>query len=263
MILIADNIRITNRSIEQALNELDPQPIQEMTKKCEAAGAEAIDINSGPLNRDPEKKMEFLVKAVQDVSDLPILIDTANPKALEAGLRISRNKAIINGFSLEPAKLESILPLAKKFEADIIGYLLYPNGHVPPDGAERLSVAVDLFAEYKRAGLDNDLLIIDPIVVPLIWQNGNFQNMEILSVIRTLPELLGFDVRTVAGLSNLTSGKGGKEKKLLLERTYLPVLLESGLSMTLMDVFHEETIRTFRASRALMSPKIFSWEDLS
>ena len=115
----------------------------------------------------------------------------------------------------------------------------------------------------KRAGLDNDLLIIDPIVVPLIWQNGNFQNMEILSVIRTLPDLLGFDVRTIAGLSNLTSGKGGKEKKLLLERTYLPVLLESGLSMTLMDVFHEETIRTVWASRALMSPKIFSWEDLS
>ena len=241
---------------------MDPQPIWEMAKRCEAAGAEAIDINSGPLNRDPEKKMEFLVEAIQDVSGLPLLIDTANPKALEAGLRASRNKAIINGFSLEPAKLKFILPLAARFESDIIGYLLYPNGHVPPDGQERLNIAVELFSEYQKAGLDNGLLIIDPIVAPLIWQDGNFQDMEILSVIRTLPELLGFKVRTIAGLSNLTAGKGDREKKLLMEKTYLPMLLEAGLSMVLMDVFHGETVRTARACRALMGPKVFSWEEV-
>jgi len=261
LIIVSDNIRITNSTIEKAVDEMAPQPIQEMAKKCEAAGAEAIDINSGPLNRDPEKKMGFLVEAIQDVTELPILIDTANPKALEAGLRASRNKAIINGFSLEPAKLESILPLAKKFEADIIGYLLYPNSRVPPDGPERLNIAVELFAEFKKAGLDNELLIIDPIIVPLIWQDGNFQDMEILSVIRALPELLGFDVRTIAGLSNLTAGKGAGRRKLLVEKAYLPILLEAGLSMALMDVFHEETIKVARACKALMSPKVFSWEE--
>lgn len=68
MIIIADNIRITNPVVEKAVTQMDPKPIQEMAKKCEAAGAEAIDINSGPLNRDPEKKMAFLVEAVQEVS---------------------------------------------------------------------------------------------------------------------------------------------------------------------------------------------------
>ena len=262
MILIADNIRITNRAIEKAIDEFDPQPIREMTKRCESAGAEAIDINSGPLNRDPEKKMEFLVESIQDVTDLPLLIDTTNSKALEAGLRASKNKTIINGFSLEPVKLKSILPLAEKFDADIIGYLLYPNSHVPPDGPQRLNVAVELFSEYKKAGLTNEHLIIDPIVAPLIWQDGNSQDMEMLSVIRTLPELLGFDVRTIGGLSNLTAGKGDREKKLLMEETYLPMLLEAGLSMVLMDVFHEKTMRAARACRALMSPKVFSWEEV-
>lgn len=262
MIIVADNIRITNRAVEKAVNTLDPQPIQEMVKNCEAAGAEAIDINSGPLNQDPEKKMAFLVRAVEDVSDLPILLDTANPKALEAGLQASRNKAIINGFSLEPRKLESILPLAGKYETDIIGYLLYPNSHVPPDGPERLNVAVELFSEFKKAGLDNEQLIIDPIVVPLIWQGGHIQNMEILSVIKTLPELLGFEVRTIAGLSNLTTGNGDREKKRLMKNAYLPMLLGSGLSMALVDVFQEETIRIAGACRALMSPKVFSWEEI-
>jgi len=229
VIFIADNIRITDSIIEKAIDEFDPQPIQEMTKRCVAAGAEAIDINSGPLNRDPEKKMEFLVESIQDVTELPLLIDTTNPKALEAGLRASKNKTIINGFSLEPVKLKSILPLAEKF---------------------------------KKAGLTNAHLIIDPIVAPLIWQDGNFQDMEILSVIRTLPELLGFDVRTISGLSNLTAGNGDRGKKLLMEETYLPMLLEAGLSMVLVDVFHEKTMRTARACRALMSQKVFSWGEV-
>jgi len=206
--------------------------------------------------------MEFLVEAVQAVSNLPVLIDTTNPKALEAGLLKSKNKAIINGFSLEPEKLEFILPLAKKFEADIIGYLLYANSHVPPDATERLNVAVELFSEFKKAGIDNEHLVIDPIVAPLLWQDGNFQNTEILSVIRTLPELLGFKVRTIAGLSNLSSGNGDIRKKVLMEKAYLPMLLEAGLHLVLMDVFHDETLNIARACRAILSSKVFSWEEI-
>jgi 5-methyltetrahydrofolate corrinoid/iron sulfur protein methyltransferase len=206
--------------------------------------------------------MAFLVEAVQGVSGLPLLLDTTNPKALEAGLSACRNRGIINGFSLEKAKLGTILPLAKKFDADIIGYLLYPNSHVPPDGPERLNVAVELFAEYAKAGLDSKRLIIDPIIAPLIWQDGNIQNMEILSVLRTLPDLLGFDVRTIAGLSNLTSGQSNRKKKDLLEKAYLPMLLEAGLGMILMDVLHGKTVAVARACRALVGRKVFSWEDV-
>ncbi len=262
MLLVADNIRITNKIIEIAVNELNPAPIQEMARKCEAAGADAIDINSGPLSREPEKRMRFLVEAIQDVSDIPVLIDTANPKAMKAGLEANKKSAVINGFSLEPAKLEIILPLAKKFQTRIIGYLLYSNGHVPPDGAERLNVAVALYEAFQKAGLENEQLIIDPIVAPVMWQNGTIQNMNIISVIRTLPDLLGFDVSTIAGLSNLTSGQGDKKKKRLLESVYLPMLAASGLSMALMNIFHEDTVRVAKACNVLMNPKIFSWEEI-
>jgi len=87
------------------------------------------------------------VDAVQSVTQVPPILDTTNAKALEAGLRISRNRIIINGFYLEPAKLEHILPLAKQFDTDIIGYLLYPNSHVPADALERMEIALELFNE--------------------------------------------------------------------------------------------------------------------
>lgn len=261
MILVADNLQITNRIIAEAVSAANPKPIQDMVKKCEAAGAQIIDINSGPLSRNPEK-MAFMVEAVQEVSDLPIIIDTANPEAMEAGLRANRKTAVINGFSLEPVKLTQMLPLAKKFDVDIIGYLLYPDSHVPKDAAERLNVALALYREFQKSGVEPERLIIDPIVAPLVWQDGNIQLMEILSVIRQLPELLGFPVRTIAGLSNLTTGRGPIGKKLLMERSYLPMIAASGLSMVLLNIFHQETVMAAKACEALMSKKVFAWEEV-
>ena len=100
MILVADNLQITNPLIQQAVDQMDPEPIETLVQHCEEAGAEAIDINSGPLTREPEKKMTFLIETVQSVTDLPILIDTVNPKAIKAGLQASKSNKIINGFSI-------------------------------------------------------------------------------------------------------------------------------------------------------------------
>jgi 5-methyltetrahydrofolate corrinoid/iron sulfur protein methyltransferase len=263
LILIADNLQITHGLISQAVENMNAEPIRALVKRCLAAGAQMIDINSGPLTREPERKMSFLVEAVQSVTELPILLDTTNPKALAAGLATARNKAIINGFSLEPARLECILPLAKQFKVDIIGYLLSPHGQVPRDETERMSIAVELFSEIQKARLDPDQLIIDPIIAPVLWENGHMQDAGILNVIRNLPDLLGVPVRTIAGISNLTTGgQGDLEKKLLLEHTYLSMLAASGLSMALLNVFHAETVKTAKAANLLLSTSIFTWEEV-
>lgn len=106
MKLVADNIRITKASVQDALDRKDPVPIQDMSRQCTAAGAHAIDINTGPLKKDPETAMSFFVRAVQDVTDLPLVIDTTNFVAMAAGLAAAVNPVIINGISLEPVKLE-------------------------------------------------------------------------------------------------------------------------------------------------------------
>ncbi len=262
LIIVADNINIVNHTIRKAIEEMDHETIKTIVRKIENAGADAIDINPGPLTQDLEKIMTFLVETVQDVSDLPILIDTANPEAMECGLRVNRKTAIINGFSLETDKLEFILPLAEKYESDIIGYLLYPNSHVPENDQERLNIAIELYNEFQKAGIDNERLIIDPVVVPVFWQNGKKQASDILNVIRMLPEIFGFPVKTVAGISNLTTGDGDTEKKLLLEQTYLPMLAASGLSMAMLNVYHEGAVRVIKTINALTNEKIFSWEEI-
>jgi len=262
MLLIADNLTVTNKAIQSAVAEKDPEPIRELVRNCVAAGAQAIDINPGPLGRNPESTMTFLVDTVQAVTNLPVLIDTPSPRAIEAALRCCKCKAIINGFSLEPAKREAILPLAKEYHADIIGYLLRPDGHVPADAAERLQIALSVYEAACTAGVARERLIIDPVVVPVTWQNGNVQNRAVLSVIRQLPDLLAFPVRTVAGLSNLTATEAPRGKKLLIESAYICMLAEAGLSMVLMNVLHKETVAAARACRSLLDSSIFVWDEI-
>ena len=263
MKLIADNLRITKDSIRQALAKKDPIPIQALVTRCVQQGAHGIDINTGPLGKDSESAMVFFIKAVEQVTDLPLLIDTTNPAAMAAGLAVARNKTIINGISLEPAKLEQILPLAKKYKTDLIGFLLYPDSRVPKDSSERFEIALELLARVEEAGVAKEHLIIDPVVPPLSWDDGLFRARELLKTISMLPELLGFPVRTIAGLSNLTTGVIDKSRKTLVETTYLSMLAAAGLDYLMLDILNPHTRLAARAATLLTREDIFSWESLA
>ena len=163
MIIVADNLQVTSRRVAQAIEHRDAEAIRAMVTQCLKTGADAIDINPGPLTRDPEGKMTFLVQAVQSATDKPLLLDTTNPRALAAGLKVVRNPAVINGFSLEPVKLAEILPLAVAHDVDIIGYLLYPDNRVPVEEDECLAVASALLEAFEQSGLARERLIISSV----------------------------------------------------------------------------------------------------
>ncbi|MFC1857079.1 dihydropteroate synthase [Thermodesulfobacteriota bacterium] len=263
MRIAADNLHVINPAVAEALAGCAPEPIQDLVRRCEQAGAQAIDINSGPLKREPQKHFGFLVEAVQAITDLPLMLDTTNAEALEAGLRVCRKKAIINGFSLEPVKLAHILPLAKQYDVEIIGYLLDPQGQVPIEEEDMMALAVALFEAYTKAGLDASRLIIDPIVAPLAWDNGRRHNRSVLSLVRNLADLLDAPVRTIAGLSNLATGAMPVNRKISLEQAYLPMLAAAGLDMVLLNVFHRPTMQMARTCDALLGDTIFTWVEIA
>ena len=159
MIVVADNLRITLPAVGRAVERLDPAPIRQMVNACMHAGAQAIDINSGPLSRAPEEKMTFLVRTVLETVDLPIVLDTAYPRAMAAGLAAGNQKSVINGVSLEPERLERIPPLARQYNCDVIGYLAGPDGHVPADAPGRMEAAVGLFNKLQIAGIPPERII--------------------------------------------------------------------------------------------------------
>ena len=259
MLIVADNLHAMQPTFSKALEALDPEPLRAMVRECLRCGAQALDINPGPLPRKPEERMAFLVETVQTLTDLPLLLDTVNAAAMAAGLNACRGRTIINGFSLEPSKLERMLPLARDYDAEIIGYLLHPNSQVPIDETEMMELAVALFGAYTKAGLDPNRLIIDPVVAPLSWQDGARHNRAVLKVIGSLADLLGVPVRTIAGISNLASGPVPTKRKVELERAFLPMLAAAGLDMALTNVRHTETVETAVICNSLLGEHIFAW----
>lgn len=262
MLIVADNLRITQPSVADALARRDPAPISALVKTCLAAGAQAMDINTGPLSRDSAAQMRFLVETAQDSCDLPILLDTTNDEAVAAGLRAAHGRVIINGFSLEPHKLERMLPLAVEFGVEIVGYLLTDRSQVPLTLNERMEIAVSLYQAAQDAGLKDEQLIIDPVVVPLTWDDGGRRNRETLALISQLPDLLGTPIQTIAGLSNLSSGAPDTRRRTLLQSAYLPMLAAAGLGMALMDVTAAQTMAIASASALLSREGIFAWDAL-
>jgi 5-methyltetrahydrofolate corrinoid/iron sulfur protein methyltransferase len=263
MQIVADNLHVIHPTIANAVKNLDPEPIQSWARRCLKAGAQAIDINSGPLPSQPKERFAFLVKTVQEICPLPLVLDTTNPEALDAGLAVRKGPSVINGFSMEQHKLDHILPLATKYDVDIIGYLLDSKSQVPTEPDEMMALAVELFDACTAAGVPPQRLIIDPIVAPLSWQNGVRHNQSVLSVIRSLPDLLGAPVRTIAGLSNLVSGPQSMDYKIALQNAFLPMLAAAGLDLVLMNVLHAPVVQTARACTALLGDKILSWEQIA
>jgi 5-methyltetrahydrofolate corrinoid/iron sulfur protein methyltransferase len=262
MQIIADNLHVIRPDIAEAVKRLDPEPIEAWARRCLECGAQAIDINSGPLPKQPRKRFAFLVETVQAVCQLPLVLDTTNAQALDAGLAVRNGPSIINGFSMEPQKLDAILPLATKYDVDIIGYLLDPKSRIPTEPEQMMALAVELFNACTAAGVPTQHLIIDPVVAPLSWQNGAQHNQAVLTLIRSLPDLLGTPVRTIAGLSNLVSGPYGMGYKIALQNAYLPMLAAAGLDLILMNVLQTPVVQTARACTALLSDQILSWEQI-
>lgn len=260
MKLIADNLRITIPHIQDALKKGNPEPIEDLVLRCMEKNPWAIDINTGPLGKYPKQGMAFFIKTVESVTDLPLVIDTSNPDAMKIGVETASNEIILNGFSLEPRKLNHILPLARDCNSKIVGFLLFPDSNVPKSESERLETALALFEKAESAGVSKEQIIVDPIVPPLVWEDGILQAKTILRVIQRLPDLLGFPVETMGGLSNLTTNATDRNKKAIIEQAYISMLAAAGLNYALVDILNDQTVNMARAAGILSGEQIFSWE---
>jgi 5-methyltetrahydrofolate corrinoid/iron sulfur protein methyltransferase len=243
-----------------AVARRDGTALKKLIAQLVTAGAEAIDINTGPLNRRGEEQMVFCIENAAAATDRPLFIDTVNSQAIRAALTVGvSNRLIINGFSLEPAKLERILPLAVEFDVEIIGYLLDEHSRVPASLEEKLDVAMALYQHALTAGLRPEQLIIDPVVAPLSWQDAGRHNQALLDVLRLLPDMLGYSVKTAAGLSNLTTGAIARHHKERLEQAFIPMLASHGLSILLANMQHRRSVDMTRLSGWILDAGVFAW----
>lgn len=241
MIFAADTMHAMNPVVTEALRTLDPNPLQELALRCEQAGARLLDLNPGYLPRHQEDRMAFMVDAVQQVSSIPLMLDSPNPRVLARGLQSCRQKPILNALSLEPHKLQETLPLAVAHQTPLVLLLMDERSFAPPRLEEKLAIAIELREHALAAGLHHEQLIFDPVLPNLSWQDGPAQVKEVIKAVRILGNgsLFQEPARTMAGLSNLRSGLQ-RYYPVEVATTCLSLLAGAGLSYALANVIEPE-----------------------
>jgi len=243
MILIGESINVMSKTIGPALKERNPQPIQELAKAESEAGVDYLDINIGPARKAGDELMAWVVNTVQEVTDLPLSLDTTNPVAMEAGLKVHKGRALINSISL--ARMDEELPLAKKYNAYMIG-LLWGREGMPRDANERGMIAAELIYKADEMGIPNEDIWFDPIVTPAVNVDTNQVKpcLEFMSMLQDIAP----GCKSTVGLSNVSNGTPTHLRP-YLNRTYLMMLLKYGLYSAIVDAFDSELINIAKGEK--------------
>ncbi|MCL2004314.1 MAG: homocysteine S-methyltransferase family protein [Oscillospiraceae bacterium] len=227
-LVIGERLNPTGKKpLQKALREGDMEIVEDDAIAQQEAGCHLLDINAGLPNIDESGVLVQMIRAVQSVSRLPVQIDSADPKAVEAALRAVNGKAIVNSVNGSEESLNAILPLVKKYGASVIGLALDENG-IPETAEGRLAVARKIRDAVRTYGIDERDLLIDCLTLSVAAQPQ--QTMETLRAVRLVKEELG--LATVLGVSNVSYGMPEREK---LGSSFLTAALASGLDAAIIN----------------------------
>ena len=244
MVIIGEAIHVIAKAVSTAIKERDAKVIQDLTKAQSEAGADYIDLNVGPMKKDTEETMQWLVNAVQEVTDLPLSIDTLNPVAMEAGLKACKRKPLLNSASGKSLSKEQMLPLAQKYNCDVVISVMTDKG-MPPDVESKVDSIMNTVAYANELGIPNEDIWVDPILLP-ISTAGEGQRFTVLNLefIKILDDVLP-GIKSTIGLSNTSNGVPDQLRP-LLNRTYLVMLERNGLYSAIADPLDKEFMRLTR-----------------
>jgi 5-methyltetrahydrofolate corrinoid/iron sulfur protein methyltransferase len=229
------------------MKEKDAKVIQELAVQEQEAGMDYIDLNIGPAGRIGEELMDWIVKTVQEVVDLPCALDTSNVNAIKAGLKVHKGRALINSISAREDRLDALLPLAKEFDADFVGLLWGPEG-MPRDEHERGALAEVIRSSAAALGISMERIWLDPIVTPV-----NVQQNQVMALYNFMRDYYSAGVfegcTSTCGLSNVSNGPP-EHLRPILNQTYMVMLKRFGMGSAIVDTFDTELHRFARGEMA-------------
>ena len=205
------------------------------------AGADALDVNAGLPEIDEAATLVSLVGKIQGVSPLPLQIDSSDPVAVEAAVRVYSGKPIINSVNGKQESLDAVLPIVKHYGCAVVGLALDEQG-IPPTAEGRFAVAQRIVEEADKYGIPRSDIFIDCLVMAA--STNQAEVVEILRAITMVKERLG--VRTVLGVSNVSFGLPLRE---IVNATFLAAAFSAGLDMPILNPLsarYREIVDTWR-----------------
>jgi 5-methyltetrahydrofolate corrinoid/iron sulfur protein methyltransferase len=233
---IGENLNVVTKVYGQAMKDRDPKPLQEIAIKEAEKGVDFIDVNIGPARKGGEELMAWIVKIIQEVvPNVPLALDTSNIAAMEAGLKVHKGRALINSIMARPERMDGMMPLVRKYDADMIGLLWGPEG-MPRDEHERGMLTAEILAKAAEYDIPNEAIWFDPIIAPL-----NIQQQQLISTLEYMKMLqdMAPGSKSTCGLSNSSNGVP-ENLRPIINRTYVIMLQRNGMVSAIVDAFDDE-----------------------
>lgn len=246
MLIIGERINTVKKKIALAVERRDAETIQEEAINQVKAGIDVLDVNVGSSLNEAEN-MRWAVEIIQEVVNIPLCIDSANPEAIKAGLQVCRDRerAWANSITLQKKRIEDMLPMVKKYDCPLIALCIDDKG-VPPTARERVEVARRLIRVVGDFGISLDNLYIDCLIEPISVGEGKAQ--QTLATIKMMKNNFS-QIKTVICLSGVSFGL---PERRLINRTFLPLLIEAGVDAIFLNPLDEPLMATLKAVNALL-----------
>ena len=242
--IVGERINPTGKKLfKQALINGDMDYILNTAVAQTEAGAHLLDVNVGlPQINEPEM-MKKVINEIQGILDIPLQIDSSDREAIEKGLRYYNGKPNLNSVNGEDKVLDNILPLVKKYGANVIGLTLDENG-IPPKAEDRFKIAEKIVKKAAEYGIRKENVFIDCLVLTVSAQQEEVQ--ETLKAVRMVKEKLG--VKTLLGVSNISFGLPNRK---IINETFLALALANGLDLPIINPNENGMIRVIDSYNVL------------
>ncbi len=230
-------------TVVQALRSGDYDSILSLAIAQQEAGAQMLDINVGLPEIDEAEVLPELVKRIQAVCPLPLIIDSSNPQALEAAVRVYNGKPVINSVNGKAESLNAVLPIAKRYGAGLVALTLDENG-IPATAAARMEVAKRILARASEAGIPRQDILLDCLAMTVSTHQAAAR--ETLTAIKLARET--FHVHTLLGTSNISFGLPRRD---IVNAAFLSAAFAAGLNFAIMDACTPSAMEAVEAARVL------------
>ena len=253
MLIIAERINASRKTIAQAISSADRVFIQGEAKAQTEAGAHYIDVNAGTFVGEEIEKLRWVVEAVQEATDLPLSIDSPDPAVVRAILPLVKRVPIINSITLEPSRMEGILPLVLANKAKVIA-LCQTEQSLAETADHKVKLAGILVGKLTSAGVPLDDIYIDPLVYPLST-NPQSAHATLEAIGRIMRDYPG--VHTVCGLTNVSYGLPARK---LINRSFLAAAVVMGLDAAIIDPTDKQLFAMLKAVELVTGKDDFCME---
>jgi len=251
MFIIGELINGMYANIAKAIKEKDKSIVQKCALEQIKAGANALDVNCGPASKEPSSDIQWLIEAIQEVTSVSLSLDSSKPKVIESGLKAVKNKAIINSTTADSDKLDMLVPLAKKYNAKLIGLTISSKG-IPQNKDQRLELAATIVASCLDNGFPVEDLYLDPIVMPVNVAQAEMR--DILESIREFRIISDPPPKSIVGLSNVSQGASARS---LINRTFLVMAISFGLDAAILDPCDSELMDALISAELILNKQIY------